>query len=92
MAEAAPTSAKVEAESDPSGREQTEEDPLRLVGTVVDGRYLVEQVVGTGGFSIVYRARHLHFDSAIVLKVLHRSLHRPEIRLRELRGERSGRS
>jgi serine/threonine-protein kinase len=49
-------------------------DPFRIVGTVVDGRYLVERVVGSGGFAIVYRARHLRFDSLVALKVLHRSL------------------
>lgn len=49
-------------------------DPFHIVGTIVDGRYLVERVVGTGGFAIVYRARHLRFDSPVALKVLHRSL------------------
>ena len=34
------------------------DDPLRLVGTTVADKYLVEGVVGQGGFAIVYRAMH----------------------------------
>jgi hypothetical protein len=51
------------------GLATAEPDPLRLVGTLVDGRYLVEAVVGSGGFGVVYRARHLQFDSPVALKV-----------------------
>ena len=49
-----------------------ERDRLGLVGTLVDGRYLVEREVGAGGFGIVYRARHIRFDSAVALKVMTR--------------------
>jgi serine/threonine protein kinase len=48
-----------------------EQDPFGLLGTVVEGRYLVERVVGRGGFGVVYRARHLRLDAPIALKVLH---------------------
>jgi eukaryotic-like serine/threonine-protein kinase len=44
-------------------------DALGLVGSVVDGRYLIERVVGSGGFSVVYRAVHLRFDSPVAIKV-----------------------
>jgi eukaryotic-like serine/threonine-protein kinase len=47
-----------------------EHDPFRIVGTIIDGRYLVERVAARGGFSVVYRARHLGFDSLVALKVL----------------------
>jgi serine/threonine-protein kinase len=45
-------------------------DRFKLVGTVVDGRYRVQAVAGEGGYSVVYRAFHLSFESAIALKVL----------------------
>ncbi len=45
-------------------------DRLGLVGSVVDGRYLIERLVGRGGFGFVYRATHLRFDSKVALKVL----------------------
>lgn len=48
-------------------------DPLGLAGTIVDGRYLIDRVVGSGGFGVVYRARHLRFDAPIAIKVLHRA-------------------
>lgn len=47
-----------------------ERDALSLIGRIVDGRYLVESVVGQGGFGIVYRVRHLRLDSPVALKVL----------------------
>jgi serine/threonine-protein kinase len=53
-------------------------DSLSLTGTIVDGRYLVESVVGQGGFGIVYRVQHLRLDSPVALKVLrvpHRMTH-----------------
>jgi serine/threonine protein kinase len=45
-----------------------ERDPL--LGSVVDSRYLIERVVGSGGFGVVYRAVHLRFDSPVAIKVL----------------------
>ena len=44
------------------------------VGTVVDGKFRVEALVGQGGMGKVYRARHLTLDRAVVLKMLHRGL------------------
>ena len=44
-----------------------------LIGTQVD-RYLVERLLGMGGFGSVYRARHVHTDATVALKLLKRSL------------------
>lgn len=46
------------------------EDVFRLVGTVVDGRYRVDEVVGEGGFGVVYRGWHERLHSAIAIKCL----------------------
>jgi eukaryotic-like serine/threonine-protein kinase len=53
-----------------SAPDAREHDSLSLIGSVVDGRYLVERLVGSGGFGLVYRATHLRFHSAVALKVL----------------------
>jgi len=45
-------------------------DPSSLVGTLVAGRYLLEEVVGEGGFSVVFRAKHVEWRRTIALKVL----------------------
>jgi eukaryotic-like serine/threonine-protein kinase len=43
-------------------------DPFHLVGTTVAGRYAVEEVIGEGGFSVVYRAMHLVWKRAVAIK------------------------
>ncbi len=45
------------------------EDLYRLIGTTVAEKYAVEKVAGSGGFAIVYRARHLLWDRPVALKV-----------------------
>ncbi|MBK6518162.1 MAG: serine/threonine protein kinase [Polyangiaceae bacterium] len=45
-------------------------DSFGLVGTTIDGRYLVEGPIGEGGFGVVYRGRHLAFKHDIAIKCL----------------------
>ena len=47
-----------------------EDDPFGWVGATVDGKYRVDEVVGHGGFGIVYRAHHLGFEEKVDLKCL----------------------
>ena len=45
-------------------------DPTSLLGTTVESRYKVHQLVGAGGMCTVYRAEDLRRGSQIALKVL----------------------
>ncbi len=42
-----------------------------LVGQVVEGRYRVERLIGTGGMGAVYEAEHVDIGKRVALKVLH---------------------
>lgn len=44
-----------------------------LIGARID-RYELERVLGAGGFGAVYRARHVHTDAIVALKLLKRQL------------------
>lgn len=43
-------------------------DPL--VGTTLDGRYYIEEVLGTGGMSVVYKATQLTIDRHVAIKTI----------------------
>jgi formylglycine-generating enzyme required for sulfatase activity len=44
------------------------EDPLGIVGTLVAEKYRVEQLVGEGGFAVVYRALHTGLQLPVAIK------------------------
>ena len=46
-------------------------DTPLLTGQLLDGRYDIEGVVGTGGMGTVYRARQRGMERAVAIKVLH---------------------
>src|SRR5579859_4301652 len=45
-------------------------DPFALVGTLLEGQYRVDSVVGEGGFGVVYKGWHRSFDQPIAIKAL----------------------
>ncbi len=41
--------------------------------TILAGKYLLEELIGTGGMGTVYRAQHLVLGSPVAVKLMHRS-------------------
>ncbi|MBK9032647.1 MAG: protein kinase [Myxococcales bacterium] len=44
------------------------------LGTIVDGRYRVLEVIGRGGMGVVYKVEHVRMGKIAAMKVLHRDL------------------
>src|SRR5689334_7973263 len=54
----------------PVDGEVLEGDPASIVGTVLDGQYQMEDLLGKGGMGAVYRARHILLGDRVAIKVL----------------------
>src|ERR1043165_3308073 len=51
------------------------DDPF-AIGSVLDDRYRIEAVLGSGGMGRVYRAEHIKIGKSVAIKVLHSDLTR----------------
>ena len=49
--------------------EVLEDDLSSIVGTVLDGQYQVEALLGKGGMYAVYRARHILLGDRVAIKI-----------------------
>lgn len=45
-------------------------DKLKLVGTVLDKKYQITEILGEGGMGAVYGAKHLHLNRSCAIKVI----------------------
>jgi len=54
----------------PKDGEVLEEDPTSFVGSVLDGQYQVEALLGKGGMGAVYSARHILLGDRVAIKLL----------------------
>ena len=54
----------------PSDGEVLEDDPSSIVGTVLDGQYNIEYLLGKGGMGAVYLARHILLGDRVAIKIL----------------------
>src|SRR5467141_3068019 len=50
--------------------EVLEDDPTSFVGTVLDGQYQIEALLGKGGMGAVYSARHILLGDRVAIKIL----------------------
>lgn len=41
-----------------------------IIGSVLDGRYRLDSLIGVGGMGDVYRATHIHIDTEFAVKLL----------------------
>src|SRR3954469_24165418 len=54
----------------PVDGEVLDDDPSSIVGTVLDGQYQIENLLGKGGMGAVFLARHILLGDRVAIKVL----------------------
>ncbi len=61
------------------------EDPL--IGTIFAERYQISDVIGRGGMSVVYSARHTYMNNEVAIKILNQQLTSDPVSLERFRQE-----
>jgi serine/threonine protein kinase len=56
-------------------------------GTIIDGKYELLEFVNSGGWSIVYKAKHLALDQLVAVKILHWHLSNDEEKIKRFAQE-----
>ena len=69
------------------GASQNNQPGNDILGTVVGGRYLVQELLGEGGSGMVYRARHVGLGRPVAVKLLHHHLSEHEAAIERFRRE-----
>ncbi|MEW6731225.1 MAG: bifunctional serine/threonine-protein kinase/formylglycine-generating enzyme family protein [Acidobacteriota bacterium] len=60
--------------SDGSTLPGTQNSTDRFIGRILDSKYLIESLLGTGGMGNVYRGRHVQIETNVAIKILHANL------------------
>jgi serine/threonine protein kinase len=55
---------------------QPQENYDRLIGTILDGRYILMEKMGEGGMGVVFKARHTVIEKIVAVKILKRDVAR----------------
>lgn len=70
------------------GREPAEESTSTVViGSIFAGKYEILDLLGKGGMSAVYRARHIGMNKIVAVKVLHMHLANDDLSIRRFQQE-----
>ncbi len=57
------------------------------LGDILDGKYIIEELIGRGGMGAVYRARHVELGSPRAIKIMRRELAQDASFVRRFRNE-----
>jgi len=71
--------------ADPNVQAQNSDQPA--IGSVVDERYRILDVAGTGGMGVVYKVEHVHISRVFALKMLLREAYADEQAFKRFRQE-----
>lgn len=48
----------------------SEDEDAQMLGTILDGKYILQDTLGGGGSSLVFRANHRHLGNTVAVKIL----------------------